>query len=157
MERSTIDVWVGLFVIGGVAAFLFLALRVGNVGDTFHGGQTYTVTASFDNIGGLMPRAAVRSAGVVVGRVARIDFDGERYVAVVTMNLDARYRFPQDTFASIYTAGLLGEQYIGLAPGGEEKMIADGGRITMTQSAVVLEDLIGQFLTGQAGRAPASK
>jgi phospholipid/cholesterol/gamma-HCH transport system substrate-binding protein len=157
MERSSLDVWVGIFVVGGMAALLILALKVGNAGDMLHAGPTYTLSANFENIGGLKPKAAVRSAGVVVGRVATIDFDPDTFNAVVTMNIDKRFsKFPRDTFASIYTAGLLGEQYIGLAPGGDEKLLADGDRITKTQKAVVLEDLIGQFLTSRAGE-PADK
>jgi phospholipid/cholesterol/gamma-HCH transport system substrate-binding protein len=152
MERSSLDVWVGLFVVGGVVALLILALKVGNAGNLLGAGPTYTLSANFENIGGLKPKAPVRSAGVVVGRVATIDYDPENFNAVVTMKIDQRYsRFPRDTFASIYTSGLLGEQYIGLAPGGDEKLLANGDRITKTQKAVVLEDLIGQFLTSRAG------
>jgi phospholipid/cholesterol/gamma-HCH transport system substrate-binding protein len=157
MERSSLDVCVGLFVVGGMLALLILALNVGNAGDLLRAGPTYTLTASFENIGGLKPKAPVRSAGVVVGRVATIDYDPETFNAVVTLSIDKRFdRFPKDTFASIYTSGLLGEQYIGLAPGGDEKVLASGDRISKTQKAVVLEDLIGQFLTSRAGE-PASK
>jgi len=152
MERSSLDVWVGLFVLGGLAALLILALKVGNAGELLRTGSTYTLTAHFENIGGLKPKAAVRSAGVLVGRVATIDYDPESFNAIVTLSIDQRFdRFPRDTFASIYTSGLLGEQYVGLAPGGDERLLANGDRITMTQKAVVLEDLIGQFLTGRAG------
>jgi phospholipid/cholesterol/gamma-HCH transport system substrate-binding protein len=157
MERSSLDAWVGLFVVGGMVALLILALKVGNAGDLLRAGPTYTLSATFENIGGLKPKAAVRSAGVVVGRVATIDYDPDTFNAVVTINIDRRFnKFPRDTFASIYTAGLLGEQYIGLAPGGDEKLLGDGDRITKTQKAVVLEDLIGQFLTSRAGE-PATK
>ena len=157
MERSSLDVWVGLFVVGGVLALLILALKVGNAGDLLSAGPTYTLSANFENIGGLKPKAAVRSAGVVVGRVATIDYDPDTFNAVVTMKIDQRFnKFPRDTFASIYTSGLLGEQYIGLAPGGDDKLLAAGDRITKTQKAVVLEDLIGQFLTSRAGE-PATK
>jgi phospholipid/cholesterol/gamma-HCH transport system substrate-binding protein len=157
MERSSLDVWVGLFVVGGMVALLILALKVGNAGDLLGAGPTYTLSANFENIGGLKPKAPVRSAGVVVGRVATIDYDPENFIAVVTMKIDQRFnRFPRDTFASIYTSGLLGEQYIGLAPGGDEKLLANGDRITKTQKAVVLEDLIGQFLTSRAGE-PATR
>jgi phospholipid/cholesterol/gamma-HCH transport system substrate-binding protein len=156
MERSTLDVWVGIFVIGGMVALLILALKVGNAGDLVRAGPTYTLTAQFENIGGLKPKAAVKSAGVVVGRVASIDYDPESFNAVVVMKIDRRYsKFPKDTFASIYTSGLLGEQFIGLAPGGDDKLLADGDRITKTQKAVVLEDLIGQFLTSRAGEPSA--
>jgi len=158
MERSSLDVWVGLFVVGGVIALLILALKVGNAGDLLGAGPTYRLTAHFENIGGLRPKAAVRSAGVVVGRVASIEYDPDTFNAVVAFDIDRRYdKFPTDTFASIYTAGLLGEQYVGLAPGGEEKLLADGDRITKTQKAVVLEDLIGQFLTSRAGEPAAGK
>jgi phospholipid/cholesterol/gamma-HCH transport system substrate-binding protein len=157
MERSSLDVWVGLFVVGGMVALLILALKVGNAGDLLRAGPTYTLSANFENIGGLKPKAPVRSAGVVVGRVVTIDYDPETFNAVVTMDIDKRFsKFPRDTFASIYTAGLLGEQYIGLAPGGDDKLLANGDRITKTQKAVVLEDLIGQFLTSRAGE-PAPK
>ncbi len=157
MERSSLDVWVGIFVVGGIGALLILALKVGNAGELVNAGPTYTLTGRFENIGGLKPKAAVRSAGVVVGRVHSIDYDPEAYEAVVTFKIDRRFnKFPRDTFASIYTAGLLGEQYVGLAPGGDEKLLADGDRITKTQKAVVLEDLIGQFLTSRAGE-PAAK
>ena len=152
MERSTLDVWVGIFVVGGMVALLILALKVGNAGDLVRAGPTYTLTEQFENIGGLKPKAAVKSAGVVVGRVVSIDYDPDSFNAVVAMKIDRRFgKFPKDTFASIYTAGLLGEQYIGLAPGGDDKLLADGDRITKTQKAVVLEDLIGQFLTSRAG------
>jgi phospholipid/cholesterol/gamma-HCH transport system substrate-binding protein len=156
MERSSLDVWVGIFVVGGIVALLILALKVGNAGDLLRAGPTYTLTANFENIGGLKPKAPVRSAGVVVGRVASIDYDPESFNAVVTLKIEQRYsKFPKDTFASIYTSGLLGEQYIGLAPGGDEKVLANGDRISKTQKAVVLEDLIGQFLTGRAGEPTA--
>ena len=147
MERSSLDVWVGLFVVGGMVALLILALKVGNAGDLLRAGPTYTLMASFENIGGLKPKAPVRSAGVVVGRVATIDYDPETFNAVVTLSIEKRFdRFPKDTFASIYTSGLLGD----------EKVLANGDRISKTQKAVVLEDLIGQFLTSRAGE-PASR
>lgn len=158
MERSSLDVWVGVFVVGGILALLILALKVGNASELLGGGATYRLTANFQNIGGLKPKAAVRSAGVVVGRVASIEYDNDTFNAVVTFDIDQRYsKFPRDTFASIYTAGLLGEQYVGLAPGGDEKLLADGDRIAMTQKAVVLEDLIGQFLTSKAGEPAAAQ
>jgi phospholipid/cholesterol/gamma-HCH transport system substrate-binding protein len=108
------------------------------------------VKASFDNIGGLKVRAPVKSAGVVVGRVSEIGFDGASYEASVSLSLDARYKFPKDTSASIMTSGLLGEQYIALEAGGDQKMLAQGDRIKLTQGAVVLENLIGQFLYNKA-------
>ena len=154
MKKNSLDYWVGLFVVVGFAALLFLALKAGNMSSlSFQ--ETYAVTAQFDNIGGLKPRAPVKSAGVVVGRVASIDFDDKQYQATVTMNLDKRYEFPRDTSAKILTSGLLGEQYIGLEAGGDDKMLAQGSKITMTQSAVVLENLIGQFLYNKAADAGA--
>lgn len=149
MERTTIDLWVGIFVAMGFAALLSLAMKVGNL-TTSDIGETYLVTANFENIGGLKPRAPVKSAGVVVGRVAGIHFDGKTYEAVVSLNIDKRYSFPKDTFANIYTAGLLGEQYIGLEAGGDEANLQDGDKITQTQDAVVLEKLISQFLYSKA-------
>lgn len=152
MRKNTLDFWVGLFVAAGVVALLFLALKAGNM-SAFSFQDTYTVQARFDNIGGLKPRAPVKSAGVVVGRVAAIRFDDKTYQATVEMSLETRYQFPKDTSAKILTSGLLGEQYIGLEAGGDTAMLADGARITMTQSAVVLENLIGQFLYNKAADA----
>jgi phospholipid/cholesterol/gamma-HCH transport system substrate-binding protein len=149
MERTTIDLWVGIFVALGLAALLGLAMKVGNL-TTTNIGKTYTVTANFENIGGLKPRAPVKSAGVVVGRVNDIVFDPKTYEAVVSLNIDTRYAFPKDTFANIYTAGLLGEQYIGLEAGGDEASLKNGDKITQTQDAVVLEKLISQFLYSKA-------
>jgi phospholipid/cholesterol/gamma-HCH transport system substrate-binding protein len=126
-----------------------LALKVGNL-SSGHLSETYVLQAKFDNIGGLKVRGPVKSAGVVVGRIADIRFDPATYEAVVTMTLDGRYRFPKDTFASIYTAGLLGEQYVGFDVGGDEKMLQAGDTIAKTQSAVVLEKLISQFLFSKA-------
>jgi phospholipid/cholesterol/gamma-HCH transport system substrate-binding protein len=150
MNRKMVDLLVGLFVLLGFAALVFLALRAGNMSESMAFSETYETTARFDNIGGLKPRAAVRSAGVVVGRVAAIRFDDKVYQAEVTLTLDRRYEFPKDTSAKILTSGLLGEQYIGLEPGGDPEMLGAGDRITLTQSAVVLENLIGQFLYGKA-------
>ena len=149
MSRKLIDLWVGFFVVLGFAALLFLALRVGNA-STANFAETYSLTAKFDNIGGLKVRGPVKSAGVVVGRVAEISFDTKSYEAVVTMTIDGRYKFPKDTFASILTAGLLGEQYIGLDAGGDEKLLQPGETFARTQSAVVLEKLIGQFMFNKA-------
>lgn len=149
MERTTLDFWFGAFVLGGFAALLVLAPKVGNLGAEAPS-STYRVQARFDNIGGLKVRAPVRSAGVLVGRVAEIHFDNDRFQASVTLALDARFGFPKDTSASILTSGLLGEQYIGLDAGGDDKKLADGDRITLTQSAIVLERLIGQFLFNKA-------
>lgn len=152
MQRVTLDLWVGIFVVAGLGALLFLALKVGNM-TGFDSGQTYTVKAGFENIGGLKPRAPVKSAGVVVGRVSEIGFDNQSYEAVVSLKLDERYKFPRDTSAAIMTSGLLGEQYIALEAGGEEKMLAEGDSLKLTQGAVVLENLIGQFLYNKADGA----
>ena len=149
MNRTVLDLWVGFFVALGLAALLFLALKVGNLSSA-HLSNTYELQAKFDNIGGLKVRGPVKSAGVVVGRIAEIKFDPASYEAVVTMHVDGRYQFPKDTFASIYTAGLLGEQFVGLDVGGDEKMLKPGETIAKTQSAVVLEKLISQFLFSKA-------
>jgi phospholipid/cholesterol/gamma-HCH transport system substrate-binding protein len=156
MERTTIDLWFGAFVAAGFAALLVLALKVGNLGAE-RATQTYRVEARFDNIGGLKVRAPVRSAGVLVGRVADIHFDNERFQASVTLALDRRYSFPKDTTASILTSGLLGENYVGLEAGGDDRKLVEGDRIPITQSAVVLERLIGQFLFSKAAEEPAAK
>lgn len=153
MNRKTIDLWVGTFVAIGLASLFFLALKVGNLA-TNNLDNTYRVIAKFDNVGGLKVRGPVKSAGVVVGRVSEIGFDKESYLAVVTMEIDGRYQFPKDTFANILTSGLLGEQYIGLDVGGDEAMLKNGDTILKTQSAVVLEKLIGQFFFSKAAEAP---
>lgn len=146
----TIEIGVGLFVAAGLAALLVLAMKVSNL-SAFEGAGGYTVSAHFDNIGGLKVRAAVTAGGVRVGRVTAIDYDSSTYEAVVAMRIDARYdRLPEDTSASIYTAGLLGEQYIALEPGGSERYLADGAAIRLTESALVLERMVGQFLFNQA-------
>lgn len=155
MERTTIDLWFGAFVAAGFAALLVLALKVGNLGAE-RANETYRVEVRFDNIGGLKVRAPVRSAGVLVGRVADIHFDNERFQASVTLALDKRYSFPKDTSASILTSGLLGESYIGLEAGGDTDMLAEGDRIQLAQSAVILERLIGQFLFSKAQEEPAA-
>ncbi len=156
MERSTIDLWVGLFMVAGLGALTILALKVGNTG-SFGASETYQLSAEFTNIGGLKPRAAVKSSGVVVGRVTAIAFDNDKFVARVTMNIDARYKFPQDTSASILTAGLLGEQYVGFEGGAEDKALAAGATLKLTQSAVVLEQLISQFMFSKAAEGSGSK
>jgi phospholipid/cholesterol/gamma-HCH transport system substrate-binding protein len=156
MNRSTIDLWVGIFVVLGVAALLFLALKVGNLA-TFSSGETYNVQARFVNIGGLKVRAPIKSAGVVVGRVADIRFDNESYEALVSMNLDQHYQFPRDTTAKILTSGILGEQYVGLEAGGDGVMLKNGDRVRLTQSAVVLENLISQFLFNKAAEGKDEK
>ena len=156
MSRTTLDLWVGFFVALGLGALLFLALKVGNMASA-SSGETYAIKAKFDNIGGLKVRGAVKSAGVVVGRVAEIRFDPEAYQAVVTVSLDSRYKFPRDTFATINTSGLLGEQYIGFEVGGDSEMLKAGDTIKKTQSAVVLEKLISQFMFNKAAEDGAKK
>ena len=155
MERTSIDLWFGAFVTAGFVALLVLALKVGNLGAE-RASQVYRVEARFDNIGGLKVRGPVRSAGVLVGRVDNIRFDNDKYQAQVTLALDSRYAWPKDTSASILTSGLLGETYVGLEAGGEEQKLKAGDRITITQSAVVLEKLIGQFLFSKAQESPAA-
>lgn len=149
MNRLTLDLWVGFFVAIGLASLLFLALKVGNLSAS-NGGETYRLEAKFDNIGGLKVRAPVKSAGVVVGRVSDIRFDSDNYVAVVAMQVDGRYKFPRDTFATILTSGLLGEQYVGFEVGGDPEMLKGGDVIKKTQSAVVIEKLISQFMFNKA-------
>lgn len=156
MQKWKHDVWVGLFVLVGGAAILFLALKAGNL-LTLNFEQGYTVTARFDNIGGLKPKAAVRSAGVVVGRVGNITFDTQGYQAVVELNLNKDVVFPKDSSAKILTSGLLGEQYIGLEPGFGETNLAQGDAIKSTQSAIVLENLISQFLFSKAADGDTEK
>ena len=149
MERTTLDLWVGIFVVAGLAALAVLALKVGNL-STYNTSETYQLQAYFSNIGGLKSQASIKSSGVLIGRVAQISLDPKRYEAKVTMMIDKRYQFPKDTFANILTSGLLGEQYIGLNPGGEEEFLKAGDEIKKTQSAMVLEDLIGRFLFSKA-------
>ena len=156
MERNKNDVWVGLFVLIGAAALVFLALKAANL-LTLSFQPTSQLSARFDNIGGLKPKAAVKSAGVVVGRVESITFDDKSFRANVTMALDTRYQFPKDSSLKILTSGLLGEQYVGLEAGADDKNLAAGDTITSTQSAVVLENLIGQFLYNKAAEGPAPK
>ena len=156
MSRTTLDLWVGFFVAVGLGALLFLALKVGNMASA-SSGDTYAIHAKFDNIGGLKVRGAVKSAGVVVGRVTEIRFDPEAYQALVTINVDSRYKFPRDTFATINTSGLLGEQYIGFEVGGDTAMLKAGDMIKKTQSAVVLEKLISQFMFNKAAEDGGKK
>jgi phospholipid/cholesterol/gamma-HCH transport system substrate-binding protein len=150
MDRTLIDLWVGIFVAAGIVALMVLALKVGNASTSLNMGDTYRVEAQFENIGGLKPRAPVKSAGVVVGRVDQIQFDSKKFMARVTLSIDRRYPFPKDTSVSILTSGLLGEQYVGLEAGGDDVMLKDGDTVQLTQSAVVLEKLIGQFLYNKA-------
>ncbi|AKK00922.1 hypothetical protein PHLH5_31390 [Pseudomonas sp. Cab53] len=152
MTLKSTETLVGLFVLLALLALLFLALKAANLGN-FEAGKTYALTAHFSNIGSLRPRAPVKSAGVRVGRVDAITFDPERFQAVVTLAIDERYRFPVDSAAKILTSGLLGEQYIGIEPGGDDLTLASGATVTQTQSAVVLENLIGQFLTGRGAES----
>ena len=149
MNRKPLDLWVGVFVAIGLGALLFLALKVGNLA-SFSAAETYLVKANFDNIGGLKKRAPVKSAGVVVGRIEDVVFDNETYEATVTFSIDKLYEFPQDTSAKILTSGLLGEQYVGLAAGGDTVKLKNGDTLKITQSAVVLENLISQFLFNKA-------
>ena len=155
MQRSNNDIWVGLFVLIGAAALLFLALQSANL-LSLNFQKSYAVTARFDNIGGLKSQTAVKSAGVVVGRVESITFDDKNFQATVTLALQTRYSFPKDSSLKILTSGLLGEQYIGIEAGADEKTLQAGDVITATQSAVVLENLISQFLYSKAaeGNAP---
>ncbi len=145
MERTTLDLWVGAFVVAGIVALGVLAFKVGNL-STYNVSETYQLHANFANIGGLKQQASVKSAGVLIGRVKEITLDTQRYQAKVTITIDKRYQFDKDTYAKILTSGLLGEQYIGLVPGGDPDMLKDGDTITNTQSAVVLEDLIGKVI-----------
>jgi phospholipid/cholesterol/gamma-HCH transport system substrate-binding protein len=154
MGKKGMETMVGLFVLLGMAGLLFLALKAANLG-SLGGGDTYSVQARFDNIGGLKPRAPVRAAGVTVGRVKSISLDGKTFQGVVTLDIERGFVFPKDSAAKILTSGLLGDQYIGLEPGGDDKNLAPGETIAQTQSAVVLENLIGQFLTGKASDAAA--
>ena len=155
MGRSKNDLWVGLFVLIGLAALVFLALQSANL-LSLNFQRGYRITANFDNIGGLKPKAAVRSAGVLVGRVAHIGFEDERFQARVELDLDDRFHFPKDSSLKILTSGLLGEQYIGIEAGADEKNLASGDNVTQTQSAVVLENLISQFLYNSAANNASS-
>lgn len=155
MSRTTLDLWVGFFVVIGMAALLFLSLKVGNLASA-NFSESYVLKAQFDNIGGLKVRAPVKSAGVVVGRVTDIGFDTGSYRAEVSFVVDTRFQFPRDTIATILTSGLLGEQYLGLEPGGDVEMLKSGEAVQITQSAVVLEKLIGQFLFNKAAETPAN-
>lgn len=149
MQRKSIDLMVGMFVLLGAAALVFLAFKAANL-TSFGSGQSYQLIAKFDNIGGLKPRSPVKSAGVVVGRVAEVKFENKSFRAAVVLEMDQRYLFPKDTSAKILTSGLLGEQYIGLEAGAEEANLAAGETLKLTQSAVVLENLISQFIYGKA-------
>lgn len=156
MHGRTLNLAVGAFVLLGILALLFMALQVSNLSGVANG-STYEVKAYFDNIGGLKPRAAVKSAGVVVGRVRAIQFDDQQYQALVMLDLDVRYRFPKDSSIKILTSGLLGDNYIGLEPGAEAEMLKANDRIRITQSAVVLENLISQFLYNRPADTSSAK
>ena len=150
MQRSSLDLFVGIFVLAGLVALVFLSVKVANLGTAFSSAGSYRLNASFDNIGGLKVRAPVKSAGVLVGRVESVKLDTTTFEAVVVMRLDTRYPFPKDTFASILTSGILGEQYVGLDAGGADAKLADGDKIGKTQSAIVIEKLISQFMFNKA-------
>jgi len=150
IHNRTIEILVGAFMAAGLVAFFFLAMQVSNLSSA-NNGEGYDITARFDNIGSLKVRSPVTMAGVRIGRVSGIGFDRETYEAVVTLRIEAQYNvIPEDSFAKIFTAGLLGEQYIGLDPGGSEKYLQGGSEISLTQSALVLEEIIGQFLFSKA-------
>jgi phospholipid/cholesterol/gamma-HCH transport system substrate-binding protein len=154
MERTTLDLWVGAFVVAGIGALVLLAFKVGNL-STYNVSDTYQLQAYFTNIGGLKPTASVRSAGVLVGRVKEITLDTDRFEAKVTMTIDKRYQFDRDTYAKVLTSGLLGEQYIGLSVGGDTETLKPGETIKHTQSAVILEDLIGKVINMMAESGPS--
>ena len=156
MSRKTLDLWVGVFVVIGIGALLFLAMKVANL-SALTGGDAYQINAKFDNIGGLKVRAPVKSAGVVVGRVSEIHFDNQTFEAVVTMAINSKFEFPRDTSAKILTSGLLGEQFIGLSAGGDTVNLKGGDTLKITQSAVVLENLISQFLYSKAAEGNEKK
>jgi phospholipid/cholesterol/gamma-HCH transport system substrate-binding protein len=155
MHRKSIDVWVGLFVLLGALSLLFLALKAGNM-STISFSKTYSITGRFDNIGGLKPQSPVKSAGVVVGRVGAIAFDDKSFQALVRLDLNPAYKFPKDSSLKILTSGLLGEQYVGIEAGGDTNNLVEGDRITRTQSAAVLEDLINQFIYSKAAEGKDS-
>ena len=157
MKRLNLELMVGLFIVLGFAAFVFSALQAANLGNLNVNAHTYTVTARFDNIGGLKPRASVKSAGVVVGRVKSVTLYQETFQAKVEISVDIRYLFPVDSSLKILTSGLLGEQYIGISAGGEDENWKDGSVAERTQSAVVLENLIGQFLYQSAEKGGLDK
>ena len=156
MTRKELDLWVGIFAVAGIGAMLFLSLKVANLA-SFTAADTYQINAKFENVGGVKIRAPVKSAGVVVGRVSEIRFDNESFEAVVSMNIDSRFQFPKDSSAKILTSGLLGEQYIGITAGGDSVNLKKGDTLKLTQSAVVLENLIGQFLYNKAAEGSSKK
>ncbi|MFA6013600.1 MAG: outer membrane lipid asymmetry maintenance protein MlaD [Gallionellaceae bacterium] len=149
MSRNTLDLWVGVFVVAGMFAIAILAFKVANL-SSYNSSETYVLKANFTNIGGLKPKASVRSSGVLVGRVTAIQLDTERYEAQITMSIDKQFQFPKDSLVSVLTSGLLGEQYVGLKPGADEEMLKENATIRQTRSAVVLEELIGQVIASKA-------
>ena len=156
MKRATIDLWVGIFVAIGLLSMAFLSMKVANLTGV-SGGATYNVYADFDNIGGLKVKAPVKSSGVVVGRVASIELNKETYQAHVTLAINTQYQFSSDASVEILTAGMLGEQYIGVTQGGDETVLQEGGRFTLVSSALVLEQLIGKFMTSMAEKPADAK
>jgi phospholipid/cholesterol/gamma-HCH transport system substrate-binding protein len=156
MQKRNIEILVGGFVLLGLIGLVFLALKAANLGSLSGSAGTYTVSAKFDNIGGLKPKAAVKSSGVVVGRIESIDFDDKSFQARVTVGMDRRYSFPKDSSLKILTSGLLGEQYVGIEAGAAEQNLVAGDVISSTQSAVVLENLISQFLYSKAADSAAT-
>jgi phospholipid/cholesterol/gamma-HCH transport system substrate-binding protein len=157
MRRATIDLWVGIFAAAGIIALMLLAFKVSNASTSFQADKEYAVSAEFENIGSLKRRAPVRSSGVLVGHVESVTLDPKKYVARVVLKIDQRYPFPKDTTASVVTSGLLGEQYVALDAGGDDEMLKEGDAIKITQSAVVLEKLIGQMLYNKAQEGGSSK
>ncbi|MFC7434722.1 outer membrane lipid asymmetry maintenance protein MlaD [Hydrogenophaga bisanensis] len=157
MNKRTTEILVGLFVLLGAAALLFLALKAANLASFTTSGDTYVVQARFDNVGGLKARAAVRSAGVNVGRVTGVTLDPQTFQGLVTLEISKAMAFPRDSSAKILTSGLLGDQYVGIEPGGAVENLSAGDVITQTQSAVVLENLIGQFLFNRAADSGSSQ
>ncbi|NBO41575.1 MAG: outer membrane lipid asymmetry maintenance protein MlaD [Betaproteobacteria bacterium] len=153
MQRTKTDVWVGMLVLLGAVALLFLALQSANL-LSVSWQKTYDISAYFDNIGGLKKQAAVKSAGVVVGRVRDIQFDDKNFQAKVVLALDVRFQFPRDSSLKILTSGLLGEQYIGIEAGSDSVNLVQGDKVQSTQSAVVLENLISRFLYNKASDGP---
>jgi phospholipid/cholesterol/gamma-HCH transport system substrate-binding protein len=156
MQKRQIETLVGLFVLLGALAVVFLSLKAANLA-SFTLDTTYSLSARFDNVGGLKIRAPVKSAGVTVGRIGTIRFDDKTFQGVVMMDIDKRYAFPADTSAKILTSGLLGDQYVGLEPGGDDKNLKDGDTVKMTQSAIVIENLIGQLLYNKAAEGNKDK
>ena len=156
MTRKELDLWVGIFAVVGIGAIVFLSLKVANLA-SFSSSETYQINAKFENIGGLKIRAPVKSAGVVVGRVGGIRFDNDSFEAVVALNIDSQFKFPKDSSAKILTSGLLGEQYVGITAGGDSANLKGGDTLKLTQSAVVLENLIGQFLYNKAAEGDGKK